>query len=81
MSCAQAKNLATKTGPVEPNLSDEWTSLKPRVSLRKLEANPLLADAAMNLVFRIEKQTSVSCGSPTATDYALLLISKLHEGN
>jgi tetratricopeptide (TPR) repeat protein len=80
MSCAQAKNFAPKTGQVEPNLGDQWTSLKPRVSVRNLEADPLLADEAMNLVFRIEKQTSVFCGSPAATDDALLLISKLHEG-
>ena len=80
MNC-QEKNVAPKTGPAEPNLGGEWTALKPRVSLRNLETHPLLADRAMNLVFRIEKQTSVFCGSPTATDYALLLISKLHEGS
>jgi len=81
MNCAQGRSVAPKTGPAEPNLGDEWTSLKPRVSLRNLETHPLLADRAMNLVFRIEKQTSVFCGSPTATDSALLLISKLHEGS
>jgi tetratricopeptide (TPR) repeat protein len=81
MNCAKAKNAAAKTGPTEPNLVDEWTSLKPRVSLRNLERNPLLADRAMSLVFRIEKRTSVLCESPTATDSALLLISKLHEGS
>ena len=79
MNCAKAKNVAAKTG--QPNLGEEWTSLNPRVSLRNLQRNPLLADRAMNLVFRIEKQTSVLCGSPTATDAALLLISKLHEGH
>jgi tetratricopeptide (TPR) repeat protein len=81
MNCAKAKNAAAKTGSTEPNLVDEWTSLKPRVSLRNLERNPLLADRAMSLVFRIEKRTSVLCESPTATDSALLLISKLHEGS
>jgi hypothetical protein len=35
----------------------------------------------MDLVFRIEKQTSTLCGTPTGTDLALLLISKLHEGS
>jgi tetratricopeptide (TPR) repeat protein len=81
MNCAKAIRVAPKTGQAEPNLGDEWTSLKPQVSLRNLERNPGLADAAMNLVFRIEKQTSVFCGGPTATDHALLLISKLHEGS
>ena len=35
----------------------------------------------MNLVFDIERQTNTACGSPTGVDLALLLISKLHEGN
>lgn len=81
MNCAQAKTVAPKTGQVEPGLGQEWSSLKRRISLPNLERNPLLADAAMNLVFRIEKQAGVYCGSPTAADYALLMISKLHEGN
>jgi tetratricopeptide (TPR) repeat protein len=81
MNCAKAENVASNTGRLEPNLGEEWRSLEPRVSVRNLERNPLLADAAMNLVFRIEKQTSVFCGNPAATDYALLLISKLHEGS
>jgi tetratricopeptide (TPR) repeat protein len=79
LNCPQVENQ--KTGPAEPNLGDQWTSLKPRISLRNLERNPLLAESAMNLVFHIEKQASVFCASPTATDDALLLISKLHEGH
>jgi len=79
MNCAKAKNVAAETG--QSNLGEEWTSLKPRVSVRNLQSNPALADRAMNLVFRIERQTSVLCGSPTATDSALLLISKMHEGH
>jgi hypothetical protein len=35
----------------------------------------------MDLVFDIEHQTSVTCGTPSGTDMALLLIAKLHEGN
>ena len=35
----------------------------------------------MDLVFEIERQTSATCGTPTGADLALLLISKLHEGN
>ena len=35
----------------------------------------------MDLVFNIERQANTACGPPTGTDMALLLISKLHEGN
>jgi len=71
-------------GPAAPDgsavsLSDEWNTLKPQVNA--LKRNPNLADAAMDLVFRIERQTSAVCGTPTGTDLALLLIAKLHEGS
>jgi hypothetical protein len=35
----------------------------------------------MDLVFAIERKSNTLCGPPTGTDMALLLISKLHEGN
>jgi tetratricopeptide (TPR) repeat protein len=65
----------------ESNLSAEWSSLKPQITERGLRRNSDLAERAMGLVFRIERETSVSCGAPTGPDLALLLISKLREGN
>ncbi|HEX6824127.1 MAG TPA: tetratricopeptide repeat protein [Candidatus Sulfotelmatobacter sp.] len=62
-------------------LSDEWSALKPQITQRGLQRNAGLADEAMDLVFRIERQTSVNCGAPSGPDLALLLISKLREGN
>jgi tetratricopeptide (TPR) repeat protein len=62
-------------------LTDEWSELKPQISQRGLQRNSGLADRAMDIVFRIERQTSVSCGAPSGPDLALLLISKLREGN
>ena len=44
-----------------------------------LRRDPELVDEAMDLVFRIERQTSTLCGMPTGDDLALLLIAKLHE--
>lgn len=64
-----------------PSLNDEWSSLKPQISEARLRRKPDLAQAAMNLVFRIERQTSDVCGTPTGPDLALLLIAKLHEGS
>jgi hypothetical protein len=79
-SCALPKHVAP-SGESEPTLSDEWTAMKPRITLARLERDPDLADSAMDLVFRIEKQASTLCGTPAGTDLALLLISRLHEGS
>jgi tetratricopeptide (TPR) repeat protein len=64
-----------------PSLNDEWSSLKPQITEAGLRRKPDLAQSAMDLVFRIERQTSAVCGMPTGTDLALLLIAKLHEGS
>lgn len=79
-SCALPKGV-TQSGPTQSSLSDEWTALKPRLTLSRLEQNSDLVDSAMDLVFRIEKQTSTLCGAPNSRDAALLLIAKLHEGS
>ena len=62
-------------------LSDEWSALKPQITPRGLQRSSGVADQAMDLVFRIERQTSLSCGAPSGPDLALLLISKLREGS
>ena len=69
------------TEPPQANLSDQWSTMKPKMTEGELRRNPDLSEQAMDLVFRIERQTSTSCGSPTGADLALLLISKLHEGS
>jgi tetratricopeptide (TPR) repeat protein len=61
------------------SLSDEWARLKPQITERRLRRDPDLVETAMDLVFRIERETSTVCGTPTGTDLALLMISKLHE--
>lgn len=62
------------------SLSEEWTEMKRHLSSAGLRRNTELAESAMDLVFRIERQTSVACGEPTGKDLALLLIGRLHEG-
>lgn len=80
-SCPAANRAASsKTNP-QPSLSDEWSALKPQMTEQGLRRNPDLAEKAMDLVFRIERQTSASCGKPTGPDLALFLISQLHQGN
>lgn len=80
-SCALPKSVTPGPAATQPSLSDQWASLKPQVRERNLEEDPYLVDAAMNLVFEIERQTSVVCGTPSGPDLALLLVAKLHEGN
>jgi len=65
----------------KPSLGDRWTAMKPQITLAQLSRQPELADKAMDLIFRIEKQTNTFCETPTGPDMALLLIAKLHEGN
>jgi len=63
------------------NLAAQWNKLKPQVTERVLLRNPDLADDAMNLAIDIENQTSGVCGSPSASDSALLLVADLHKEN
>jgi tetratricopeptide (TPR) repeat protein len=79
-SCTAAKNGAASAA-AQASLNHEWTTMKPRVTIPGLRRDRDLVESAMDLVFRIERQTSVACGTPTGTDLALLLIAKLHEGN
>jgi tetratricopeptide (TPR) repeat protein len=79
--CAVPSGDAGSGEGAQPNVSNEWSSLKPQMTARALQRNPELAEKAMDLVFRIERQTSISCGAPSGADLALLLIAKLREGN
>lgn len=79
-SCATPK-AATASTSSQPSLDDAWAKMRPRITEQQLRRNPDLVEQAMDLVFEIERQTSTSCGTPTGADLALLLISKLHEGN
>src|ERR1700686_360755 len=79
-SCATPKSSAEATA-LQPSLADDWAKMKPRISEQELRRNPDLVEQAMGLEFEIERQTSATCGTATGEDLALLLISKLHEGN
>ena len=75
--------LPAGNGPsgVQPSLNDQWARLKPKITEAGLRRNPDLVETAMDLVFRIERETNAVCGAPTGTDLALLLISRVHEGS
>jgi tetratricopeptide (TPR) repeat protein len=76
---AQSPGSAQKPA-ANTSLPDSWTKLKPQITAAALQRDPDLVETAMELVFNIERQTSVTCGTPQAADLALLLIAKLHEG-
>lgn len=76
-------NVPNDSGSRSPDASStaQWSRLKPQISVDGLRRNPDLVETALALVFRIERQASDACGTPTGADLALLLISKVHEGN
>lgn len=74
-------NPSSNQVPSEPAFSDQWSAMKPKITEAGLRRDPDQAEAAMDLVFSIERESSARCGTPTGADLALLLISKLHEGN
>jgi tetratricopeptide (TPR) repeat protein len=79
--CAVPNGDGGNTVGAQPELRDEWSALKPQITQRGLQKDSAVGERAMDLVFRIERQTSNNCGAPTGPDLALLRISKLHEGN
>jgi len=79
-SCMLPITSSPGSGP-PISLNNEWFTMKPHVNIAGLRRDPDLAEKAMDLVFRIERQSSIACGMPTGADLALLLISKLHEGS
>ncbi len=60
-------------------LEQQWTKIEPHVTEGWLRRNPDLVNTAMDLAFKIERQTVSECGAPTAADQALLLIANQHE--
>jgi tetratricopeptide (TPR) repeat protein len=78
-SCSGSSSGASASG--QPTLADEWTKMKSRLTETALRRDSDLVESAMELVFNIERQTGITCGSPTGSDMALLLIAHLHEGS
>jgi tetratricopeptide (TPR) repeat protein len=78
-SCKAARGSGLPTA-AQASLADSWAGLKTDITESHLKRDPDLVEAAMNLVFEIERQTSTTCGPPAGADMALLLIARLHEG-
>lgn len=81
-ACGMLASVSTATGGVseESSPAHTWLEMKPRITERNLERDPDLVGSAMDVAFEVERETAATCGSPTAADRALLLISKSREG-
>ncbi len=79
-SCA-VSNASVAPATSRAALAESWAKMKPHITEWGLRRNPDLVEAAMELVFKIEREASEACGPATETDTALLLIAKLHEGS
>jgi len=80
-AAGQRLKSCSALGGSQQNLAESWSKMKTQITERGLRRDPDLVEEAMDLVFRIERQTSAACGEPAGTDMALLLIAKLHEGS
>ena len=60
-------------------LNSQWLQMQPKVSRRTFDQDTM--DAAMDLVFRLERESAQFCGAPQGKDRALLLISQSREGD
>lgn len=76
-TCCPAGAACTAT---EQSTAEDWAQLQPQITVGGLRRDPDLVNAAMALVFNIERQTASVCGAATGTDEALLLIANMHEG-
>jgi tetratricopeptide (TPR) repeat protein len=79
-SAAASSTRPVSSATLQNSLSDKWAKMNPQITEQGLRRNPDLVEAAMDLVFEIERQENTACGPPAGIDMGLLLISKLHEG-
>jgi tetratricopeptide (TPR) repeat protein len=77
-ACLATAPAKQPNGPDLQSLSDEWTQIQPKLSRQPSDDD--VVDSAMDLVFRIEQQTSQVCGNPAGKDLALLKVGTSREG-
>jgi hypothetical protein len=81
--CAATLGLTLDLPSANDPLPDDyanWKKLRPGIKAGNLRRNPEQGDAAMDLVFRIERDTAKVCGPGNDADQALLLIAQQREG-
>ncbi len=58
------------------DLAAQWGENRARLTVKALAQDPQLEQTIMNLVFDTEKQTALTCGTPTGDDALLLKIAQ-----
>ncbi|MGB9105142.1 MAG: tetratricopeptide repeat protein [Terriglobales bacterium] len=82
--CASARAIALdQPGENKPLPADyaDWMALKPNMKEATLRRDLEQGAAAMDLVFRIERDTAQVCGPGLPADQALVLIAQRHNGS
>jgi tetratricopeptide (TPR) repeat protein len=82
--CAAARPIALDkpmgNTPLPADYAD-WRTLKPKMKVQKLRRDLEQGDAAMEVVFRIERDTAQVCGPGVPADQALALIAQRRNGS
>jgi hypothetical protein len=60
-------------------LYSERSAMKSSLNPQRLGNDPDLRDSVMDLVSRIERTTAQACGTPSGTDWALLMLARYGE--
>jgi tetratricopeptide (TPR) repeat protein len=79
-ACINSPSKGTSAASTLQPLYVQWMDIKTRLNERTLRQHPELTDSAMNLAFKIERETDNTCGTPTGDDFLLLLVARNHEG-
>ncbi len=82
-SCAASKGI--DLNPTSPSsglssLKSQWLDMKPKLEKLRPSGDGGMLDAVMDLVYDIERQTQVTCGTPEGSNRVLLLLSQDREG-
>ena len=80
-----AKSRGIDLSPRSPSVGlpaskAQWLETAPKLTRLRPPRDGVSLDAVMDLVFEIEQQTQVVCGTPDGLDQALLLLSQDHGG-
>jgi tetratricopeptide (TPR) repeat protein len=81
--CAKTQGVDLSATPATTplqTLEADWLELKPKFRAKRIIGGDDTADAAMDVVFRIEQETQTECGNPGGLDLALLYLANDRQG-
>ena len=75
-SCSEMKANDSQVAGILSGMTAQWAEMKHRLTPTRMLRDRNLADAAIALVFQIEKLAAQECGPPSDIDRALLLLAQ-----